>query len=1089
MSNKQQPSLLPRRQHQPQWQARRPAADLLIGQLSSVDAKGKGKATDSALLYDPFQVIASDELMTSADADLAFLSVAATLSALPGESPTLARPDEQPLATTSRTTSANTAPSDLTDRFDWRLTARTFRERHLDEFEPRQPGSEGTARKPMRRAPSASVLRAIDARSCVLKDRVEAYQKHLAFLVGLEREYERTEWERLRSRSLEDLVAEGWAMDGLVGYWQGGSGSRSSKRSSSSAAAAAVRTRTAVLTRTGMQKLGWTRFKEGDKVELTPSGTTGLSLDNLLPTAEKLLSSLPKRGADRKQQAQDSVDTGEAKTDGPRLLATVLSSDGYRLRLLFQPPHSAVDLEGCPSWRLDAAPNDAIDIKIDETIERLSLDASSLSRIDRDGKWELMGTELIESILPHTSEHVSTPSKDVAPSIFEQDAHIRSWYERYIRPNPLRLDGDPDLGLNDSQLRAVATMLSNRLSLIQGPPGTGKTHTLVSTLKLLKHHFAVPHPILLSAHTNVAVDNLVEAAAGAGLNVVRVGTSTAMTSSGGKNGEAKAHDNNEARKKTMDQYSLERKMEKHPLYPKLEESRLSMALLKRKIAKIYEDELRSSLKQHADKQEAEDINNLASQPRESSDLGARTIPPLVAQQLAPLRKSLGRCAQQCYMLSRRIHASILYEADVVCSTLLSSSSAALKCIDFPLVFIDECTQAQEVFSLVPMMKGAKQVGLIGDHKQLPPVLKSSQGKKQGGAKSLFERLVEEDGWVDTVEGGVSTPYPRRTQMQMLQVQHRMHPDLAAFPNKQFYDGRLQSAASTAAIVPLRSSLLEATESRLIFIDHNGCESVQRSSFGDSAVSLQNEEEMLLLCHVLVDILTSNRASSGAEAVGGAQIGIITPYLAQSRLMSRVLRPVTDADAQRPVRRAMERKLMEAGVSSAELDKIEVNTVDGFQGREKDVIVFSAVRCQRPRLRHEEAGEQPDAHFKTHNVGFLADERRLNVALTRAKRATFVLGNLDTWINARGQSASTSSSNSVEADAKASTALSNFADHVQNCGWVLDGAEVRQRVDLGLAHEFSADVSISAQRADDALTHAPPPSSTVQGSIGFGDAFR
>ena len=112
--------------------------------------------------------------------------------------------------------------------------------------------------------------------------------------------------------------------------------------------------------------------------------------------------------------------------------------------------------------------------------------------------------------------------------LFAEDLRIRSWYERHARPAALRVEGDPELGLNASQTRAVATMLKERVSLVQGPPGTGKTRTLVQTVRLLKQHFQVPHPVLLAAHTNVAVDNLAEGCMRAGLRVVRAGSTAAV---------------------------------------------------------------------------------------------------------------------------------------------------------------------------------------------------------------------------------------------------------------------------------------------------------------------------------------------------------------------------------------------------------------------------------------------------------------------------------------------------------------------------------------------------------------------------------
>lgn len=587
----------------------------------------------------------------------------------------------------------------------------------------------------------------------------------------------------------------------------------------------------------------------------------------------------------------------------------------------------------------------------------------------------------------------------------------------------------------------------------QGPPGTGKTHTLVSAIKLLKHHFAVPHPILLSAHTNVAVDNLALAALKAGLNVVKVSPSANATMNSIQiKAVGKSPKEKHGIMTTIDECSLERKMEKHPLYTKFEEVCISIASLRHRIVQIGNQEV--SLRQHpATKAAAEMTAQHARDHATTSRARSRSkLSPAMAEQLAALRMSLGRHRQQADMLSRRIHASILYEADVICSTLLSSHSASLRCIDFPLVFIDESTQAQEVLSLVPLMKGARQVALIGDHKQLPPILKSAESKKQGGARSLFERLVEEDGWSQGTGEADRTAHSSksRTRIQMLQVQHRMHPDLAEFPSKRFYDGRLASAVSTAVIEPVKSTLLSASRQRLLFVDHNGRESISRSALGMSTVSLQNHAEMVLLLHLIVDVLICNQGKAGDGAVSGEQIGVITPYAAQARLISRVLRPATDGDAQRPERRAIEGKLIKAGVVLTELDKIEVNTVDGFQGREKDVIFFSAVRCQTQNTGTSDSYWSP-------LVGFLADERRLNVALTRAKRACFVLGNLETWSRGRGESGS-------GIDQGKGTALADFAEHVRSRDLAVSEAEIRDKIPLGLPSSSAWRVGSSEDEA-------------------------
>lgn len=934
----------------------------------------------------------------------------------------------------------------FTDRFDWRQTAASFRQLRL------------SPQAKLRKTPSATLFRTSNQQSRHLRERIRAYQERLTYVVGLERAHERAEWDKLRSRSVEELVVGGWAMDELVGYWSGGAGPASSLASNSSKSnrlskkqqqtmIAKAKPKMAVFNRTGLQKLGWSRLKEGDKVELTPSASAGKTVQDYMPEEELFLASLPLPSGKGKAKA---IEVDELVESEPfRLSATVVSIDAYRLRLQFNPPHSLADIEGCPSWRLDIAPNDTIDVKVDEAIKTLTTDVVGLEKRDPTGRYELQGTSLIEALLPKgetSSKTVEAATQSSLSSIFEPDLRIRSWCERYARSDSLVMEGDPDLSLNASQLKAVATMLGNRLSLIQGPPGTGKTHTLVSTIKLLKQHFAVPHPVLLTAHTNVAVDNLIEGALKAGLKVVRVGPVTGI------------------KEAEVEEVTLEKKMEQHPMATKLEEIKIKLAIVKRKLASIYsssEQDRRAGIEAQ---QVAEEILLQAGEDgatTEAADMDKKRAPldSMQLEQVASLRRSLGRLAQQSYMLTRHIQSDVLHQADVVCSTLLSSSSASLRCIDFPLVFIDESTQALEVLSLLPMIKGARQVALIGDHKQLPPVLKSRECKQEGGGKSLFERLIEEDGWGhhDLAQGEEMPVSTRRTEMQMLQVQHRMHPTLAAFPNEQFYAGQLQSAPRTKDIAAIAHSLSakNSSSSRLVFLDHPGQETISRSA---SEVSLMNPREIELLMHLLCDLLERNDAS----LLSGSSIGIVTPYLAQSRAISKILRPATDSDVRHPLRRAVEQRLTLCG-KVTELEKIEVNTVDGFQGREKDVIIFSAVRCGKTK---KATTTSEDRKF---NVGFLADERRLNVALTRAKAALFVLGNLKTWENATASNSSPPKARAAEDVALPSTtssadtaasgqALRSFVAHLKeqqerdpsSAGGIIVSAEkLREAVPLDL----------------------------------------
>jgi len=242
--------------------------------------------------------------------------------------------------------------------------------------------------------------------------------------------------------------------------------------------------------------------------------------------------------------------------------------------------------------------------------------------------------------------------------------------------------------------------------------------------------------------------------------------------------------------------------------------------------------------------------------------------------------------------------------------------------------------------------------LIGDHKQLPPVIASSEARAKGLGISLFERLTEE-GVVPSI---------------MLDVQYRMHPSISRFPSSEFYnfslqDGTVDSAGNVLSrLMPPTSNHLQVdavTGNRpsVVFLDHAGSESTKDRS-------RVNHNEANIVCSIVEDLLIQN------EDLQGEDIGIIAPYAAQISLITRLL------NANVAYRTRFEETL--GPHRAMQLANIEIKTVDGFEGREKEVIIFSTVR--------NNAGGY---------IGFLADRRRLNVGLTRAKRGLFVVGNIST----------------------------------------------------------------------------------------------
>ncbi|GFH16705.1 AAA domain-containing protein [Haematococcus lacustris] len=319
---------------------------------------------------------------------------------------------------------------------------------------------------------------------------------------------------------------------------------------------------------------------------------------------------------------------------------------------------------------------------------------------------------------------------------------------------------------------------------------------------------------------------------------------------------------------------------------------------------------------------------------------------------------------------------IVMGAQVVCSTCIGAGSPDLKGFSFPLLVLDEGSQASEPEALVPIMKGTHQVIIVGDHKQLPPTVMSEKALAKGLGVSLFERLTE---------AGVPST--------LLGVQYRAHPLLFEFPSARFYSGAVQSGVSpeqrpqlTPPFPPLKPNVPRAMTkdgdaSPVVFVNlPEGQEAI-----GSSGKSKVNEAEAQLVQQV---VLWLQRAAGLANE----DIGVVSPYAAQVELLKQKFLDASSSSAASTAnasKQAAKGTAQSQGLGSGSggsaqgsmvaaapaAGQVQVASVDGFQGREKEVIVFSTVRSN--------AGG---------NIGFLKDPRRLNVAITRAKRLLVVVGN-------------------------------------------------------------------------------------------------
>ena len=294
-------------------------------------------------------------------------------------------------------------------------------------------------------------------------------------------------------------------------------------------------------------------------------------------------------------------------------------------------------------------------------------------------------------------------------------------------------------------------------------------------------------------------------------------------------------------------------------------------------------------------------------------------------------QKIERLTSRATELEIRIHNELFSEARVIACTLVGSANRILQGQKFATLFIDEAAQALEAACWIAIRK-ASRVILAGDHCQLPPTVKSLAALKAGLGTTLMERIVAQ----------------KPEEVTLLKIQYRMNNQIMRFSSQWFYAGQVESAPS----VSHRSVLDLDTPIEWIDIsDDEAHEEFVGESFGRI-----NRTEARTTLDVLQHYF--ERISKQRILDERIDVGIISPYRAQVQLLRQM---VKRNDFLKPFRRL-----------------ISVNTVDGFQGQERDIIVISLVRSN-------DEGQ----------IGFLRDLRRMNVAMTRARMKLIILGDVQT----------------------------------------------------------------------------------------------
>ena len=325
-------------------------------------------------------------------------------------------------------------------------------------------------------------------------------------------------------------------------------------------------------------------------------------------------------------------------------------------------------------------------------------------------------------------------------------------------------------------------------------------------------------------------------------------------------------------------------------------------------------------------------------------------------------QKMDRLRSRAAEIEIRINAELFGEARVIACTLVGSAHRLLEGMKFGTLFIDEAAQALEAACWIPMRR-ASRVILAGDHCQLPPTVKSIAALRAGLGKTLMERIAENKPEVVT----------------LLKIQYRMNEDIMRFSSDWFYGGQVESAPQIKyrSILDFDHPITwidTSNEENQITIE--GEDAPEDSASTSSSVSAANQNSDLNFKEQFVgeSFGRINKAEAELTLLTLAEyftkigkqrvlsesidVGIISPYRAQVQYLKKLIKKY---EFFKPYRRL-----------------ISVNTVDGFQGQERDVILISLVRSN-------DEGQ----------IGFLKDLRRMNVAMTRARMKLIILGNKDT----------------------------------------------------------------------------------------------
>ncbi|XP_005146389.2 probable helicase senataxin [Melopsittacus undulatus] len=495
---------------------------------------------------------------------------------------------------------------------------------------------------------------------------------------------------------------------------------------------------------------------------------------------------------------------------------------------------------------------------------------------------------------------------------------------------------------NEDQKRAIETAYAMvkqhpglpKICLIHGPPGTGKSKTIVGLLsRVLKENTRnektqktnskiKPNRFLVCAPSNAAVDELMKK-----IIIAFKEKCQNRQEPLGNCGDiklvrlgAEKAINSEVRGFSLDK-QVEHRMKRKPADCD-QDIQKKKAALDQKLDMLS----RQRAMHRCEKKESQMLDD---------EIG----------RLTKERQQLASQLKEVRGHSQKVQADIILESDIICCTLSTSGGCLLESVffrqgldPFSCVIVDEAGQSCEVETLIPLIHRCNKLVLVGDPRQLPPTVKSVKAQEYGYDQSLMARLHRH------LEDQVHKNILRSLPVVQLTVQYRMHPDICLFPSNYVYGRTLKTDRATEEN---RCSSEWPFQPYLIFDVGDGHEERNNDSFS-------NPQEVKLVME-LIRTIKEKRKDLGLR-----RIGIITPYSAQKKRIQEQLDRVFRNNSP------------------------EVDTVDAFQGREKDCIIVTCVR----------------ANSTKGSIGFLASLQRLNVTITRARFSLFILGRLKTLMESK-----------------------------------------------------------------------------------------